>query len=161
LLNKITVGKKYARGLAIYRTDQFTESSLKACIYIFAFLESSKYSFERWYARVVVATMRPSSILAMVASLSLSCVDGLFLQKRVAGPPKVVEFSLQRRSVPDPVSRDRLRRRDTVMATLDNKVSLTCDSLTVEANILGHLVFRQCNCRNTPSERQATYRHRK
>lgn len=73
--------------------------------------------------KIIAATMKLISILAIAASLSLPCVEGLVLQKRVAGPPRVVGFPLQRRSVPDPVARDRLRRRDTVMVTLDNEVS--------------------------------------
>jgi hypothetical protein len=60
---------------------------------------------------------------AVATGLLSSFIEAITLQKRTDGPPRVVGFPIQRKLVPDPISRDRLRRRaETVQATLDNEV---------------------------------------
>lgn len=71
------------------------------------------------------AAMRCSTTFALVASILSTCTEGLELHKRSNGAPKVVGFPVGRRSIENPVSRDRLRRRSgTVMASLDNEETL-------------------------------------
>jgi RNase P protein component len=67
--------------------------------------------------------MKGLTTLAFAASILSTCTEGIQLYKRTDGPPRVVGFPVQRKSVPNPVARDRLRRRSgTVQATLDNEV---------------------------------------
>jgi hypothetical protein len=62
--------------------------------------------------------------LALAAGLLAAPTGAIHLHKRADGRAKVVELPIQRKSVPDPVSRDRLRRRaETVGVSLDNEVS--------------------------------------
>ena len=68
--------------------------------------------------------MRNSTILALALYYFSTCTDAVALQKRAERAPRVVGFPLERRTIQDPVSRDRLRRRGTVSATLDNLVRL-------------------------------------
>jgi hypothetical protein len=69
--------------------------------------------------------MKKFSTLALAASLLFTYTDAITLERRTDGPPRVVAFPIERNSVPDPLSRDRLRRRaETVQATLDNLVRL-------------------------------------
>ncbi|KAI5922243.1 aspartic peptidase domain-containing protein [Camillea tinctor] len=68
--------------------------------------------------------MRSAAAFALVASIISSVsVEARNLQNDVA-QPKVVNLSTQRKAVPNPVQRDRLRRRDTVRASLDNEETL-------------------------------------
>lgn len=67
--------------------------------------------------------MKGLKTLAIAASILSTCIEGIQLHKRIDGPPRVVGFPVQRKSVPNPASRDRLRRRTgTVQAALDNEV---------------------------------------
>ncbi|KAE8447427.1 hypothetical protein EG329_010841 [Mollisiaceae sp. DMI_Dod_QoI] len=69
--------------------------------------------------------MRGVTPFAIAASLLSTCTEGIKLHKRTDGPARVVGFDVGKRSVSDPLSRDRLRRRtDTVQATLDNEETL-------------------------------------
>ncbi|KAE9374550.1 aspartic proteinase precursor [Stipitochalara longipes BDJ] len=69
--------------------------------------------------------MKGLSTFALVASL-LSTSDALYLQRRTDGAaPRVVGFPVQRKTVPNPILRDRLRRRaSTVQASLQNEETL-------------------------------------
>ena len=72
---------------------------------------------------IVVGIMKSLSTIALGASLLSTFTEGLQLHRRTDGAPRVVGFPVQRKSVPDPIQRDRLRRRSqTVEATLDNEV---------------------------------------
>lgn len=67
--------------------------------------------------------MKGFTTLAISASLLSTCTEGIQLQKRTDGPPRVVGFPIERNAIQNPVARDRLRRRaNTVQATLDNEV---------------------------------------
>ena len=69
--------------------------------------------------------MKGLTTFAVSAGLLWTCSEGLTLNRRTDGPPKVVGFPVIRKSVPNPLQRDQLRRRSgTVQATLDNEVSL-------------------------------------
>lgn len=65
--------------------------------------------------------MKTYTFLAAAATI-LSSAEGLTLERREDGPPKVVSMGIQRKPTTDPVQRDRLRRR-AVQAQLDNEVS--------------------------------------
>jgi len=73
--------------------------------------------------------MKSLSTFAVVVCLWSTYTEGIQLQRRTNGPPRVVGFPIERKFIPDPALRDRLRRRaDTVQATLDNQVSFPiCD----------------------------------
>jgi hypothetical protein len=64
--------------------------------------------------------------------------DAIHLHKRTDGPQRVVGLPVQRKSTPDPLSRDRLRRRsETVQVSLDNEVSRsTLSDCVLSAKIL-------------------------
>jgi hypothetical protein len=67
--------------------------------------------------------MKGLSTFALAAGLFSTFSDALYLQRRTDGPPMVVGFPVQRKTVPNPLLRDRLRRRaSTVQASLDNEV---------------------------------------
>jgi hypothetical protein len=69
--------------------------------------------------------MKGLAKFAFTASLLSAYTDAIQLHRRTDGPPRVVGFPVQRKSVPNPLLRDRVRRRsETVQATLDNEVSL-------------------------------------
>jgi hypothetical protein len=69
--------------------------------------------------------MKGLTTFAVAAGLLSTCSDGLTLNRRTDGPPKVVGFPVVRKSVPNPLKRDQLRRRsETAQVTLDNQVSL-------------------------------------
>ena len=73
--------------------------------------------------------MKGLTTFAIAASILSTCTEGIQLHKRTDGAPRVVGFPVQRKSVPNPVERDRLRKRSgTVQATLDNEV---CGSVLV------------------------------
>ncbi|KAI1492130.1 aspartic peptidase domain-containing protein [Biscogniauxia mediterranea] len=75
--------------------------------------------------------MRSTAAFALVASIISSVtVEARNIQKDV-GQPKVVNLSTQRKAVPNPVYRDRLRRRGTVRATLDNEETLYFVNVTL------------------------------
>jgi len=68
--------------------------------------------------------MKGLTTFAVAVGLLSTCTEGLTLNRRTDGPPRVVGFPVMRKSVPNPVKRDRLRKRaGTVQATLDNEVS--------------------------------------
>ncbi|KAI1500577.1 aspartic peptidase domain-containing protein [Biscogniauxia marginata] len=68
--------------------------------------------------------MKLIAAFALVAAIASSApADARNLQSGV-GQPKVVSLSTQRKAVPNPVHRDRLRRRDTIRASLDNEETL-------------------------------------
>jgi hypothetical protein len=67
--------------------------------------------------------MRGLSQFVITTTLLSTCSEAIYLQRRADGPPRVVGFPVQRKTVPDPLLRDRIRRRaETVQATLDNEV---------------------------------------
>ncbi|KAI5210417.1 acid protease [Aureobasidium subglaciale] len=68
--------------------------------------------------------MKHISTLALAASTIIGA-EAITLQKRTNEAPKVVEYEIQRKTVKDPLKRDRLRRRqNTISATLDNEQTL-------------------------------------
>jgi hypothetical protein len=68
--------------------------------------------------------MKGISTIALSAALLSAHTDALVLQRRIVGEPKVVGFPVQRKTVANPLARDRLRRRgETVQTNLDNEVS--------------------------------------
>lgn len=70
--------------------------------------------------------MKSLSTFAIAAGLWSTYTEGIQLQRRTNGSPRVVGFPIERKSVPDPALRDRIRRRSgTVQATLDNEVFYT------------------------------------
>ncbi|RDW89607.1 acid protease-1 [Coleophoma cylindrospora] len=69
--------------------------------------------------------MKTVTTLALAAGLFSALTEGIQLQKRTDGPARVVGFPTQRKSIPDPVRRDKIRRRsNTVTANLDNQETL-------------------------------------
>ena len=67
--------------------------------------------------------MRGLSQIVITTTLLSTCSEAIHLQRRTDEPPRVVGFPVQRKTVPDPLLRDRIRRRaETVQATLDNEV---------------------------------------
>lgn len=75
----------------------------------------------RW--KFIYTTMKGVTTFAIAASLLSTCTEGIQLSKRTDGPARVVGFPVSRRTIPNPVARDRLRRRsETVQTTLDNEV---------------------------------------
>lgn len=73
--------------------------------------------------------MRTSVAVAFTASVLGTAVDAINLVKRNDGlPPRVVEHSIQRKHIDNPLAHDRkrrkLRRRDTLGVTLDNEETL-------------------------------------
>ena len=68
--------------------------------------------------------MKHISTLALAASTIIGA-EAITLQKRSNGAPKVVEYEIERKHVANPVTRDRLRRRqNTISETLDNELTL-------------------------------------
>jgi hypothetical protein len=68
--------------------------------------------------------MKHITALALAAS-SILGAEALTLQRRTDRPPRVVEYEIERRHVPNPVARDRLRRRaNTIQESLDNEKTL-------------------------------------
>jgi len=58
--------------------------------------------------------------------------EGIQLQRRTNGPPRVVGFPIERRNVPDPAYRHRIRKRaGTVQAKLDNQETLYMANITL------------------------------
>ncbi|KAL1896181.1 hypothetical protein Sste5346_004924 [Sporothrix stenoceras] len=69
--------------------------------------------------------MKSATTLAFLASALIAVTDGLVLNKRTDGPPRVISMSTERRRVSNPAQRDRLRRRTAaVAASLDNEETL-------------------------------------
>ncbi|TVY26096.1 putative aspartic-type endopeptidase [Lachnellula hyalina] len=69
--------------------------------------------------------MKGLATFAASAGLLWACSEGLTLSQRTNASPKVVGFPVVRKSVPNPLKRDQLRRRSgTVQATLDNEETL-------------------------------------
>ncbi|KAM3081002.1 hypothetical protein ACMFMG_004962 [Clarireedia jacksonii] len=69
--------------------------------------------------------MRTTIIIATVVGILSGCTEAIQLQRRTDGPPRVVGFDVERRTVSNPLTRDRIRRRsNTVTATLDNEQTL-------------------------------------
>jgi hypothetical protein len=69
--------------------------------------------------------MKGLSTFVLATSIFSTYSDALYLQRRTDGPPRVVGFPVQRKAVPDPLLRDRLRRRaSTVQASLENEVCI-------------------------------------
>ncbi|KAK6079283.1 aspartic-type endopeptidase opsB 1 [Seiridium cupressi] len=68
--------------------------------------------------------MKSASVAALVAGLFATSTDALTMGERSTGPSKVVGMDLQRRKVSDPIKRDRLRRRGSVEASLNNEETL-------------------------------------
>ncbi|OIW33439.1 acid protease [Coniochaeta ligniaria NRRL 30616] len=66
--------------------------------------------------------MRTSVTLAVLAWLSAS--EALVLHERQDGAPRVVSMDIERTKLSNPLQRDRLRRRGSVQATLDNEETL-------------------------------------
>lgn len=67
--------------------------------------------------------MRTATALAAALGFLSTCTEAINLQRREGEVPRVVGFDIERRTVKDPVARDRLRRRTTpVQASLDNEV---------------------------------------
>lgn len=79
--------------------------------------------------------MKGLSTFAVAAGLLSTYTEGLAFKKRTDGPPRVVGFPTERKSIVDPVKRDRLRRRAlTASATLDNEVRYSRPFATTSAN---------------------------
>lgn len=72
-------------------------------------------------------------LLALAASILSPSVDALSPQKTSddGSSPRVVSLTTQRRAFSDPVRRDRLRRRDTVTASLSNQETLYFVNVTL------------------------------
>ncbi|CAG8954012.1 hypothetical protein HYFRA_00009111 [Hymenoscyphus fraxineus] len=68
--------------------------------------------------------MKGLSTFILVAGLWSTYTEGLTFEKRTDGPARVVGFPMARKSIEDPVKRDRLRRRGTVTVVLDNQQTL-------------------------------------
>lgn len=62
-----------------------------------------------------------TAALALVASI-FAIPLGARNVPNTASKPKVVSLSTQRKTISNPVKRDRLRRRDAIKAELDNEV---------------------------------------
>ncbi|KAI1116038.1 aspartic-type endopeptidase [Nemania sp. NC0429] len=78
--------------------------------------------------------MRTAELCAWVAGLAyLTTTHARNIPSNIVPThPKVVHLSTQRKAVPDPVQRDRLRRRaDTVEASLDNEATLYFVNATI------------------------------
>ncbi|KAI1074672.1 aspartic peptidase domain-containing protein [Whalleya microplaca] len=67
--------------------------------------------------------MKSTTIVAFLASILATQTDARSLENR-APQPKVVSLTTQRNAVSNPIHRDRLRRRDTSRAELDNEETL-------------------------------------
>lgn len=76
--------------------------------------------------------MRSTTSLLVLAAGMLSAPANALNLRKSNGQSKVVSLSTERKPVTDPVRRDRLRRRDTVTAELDNEVSTITDRLDQE-----------------------------
>ncbi|KAJ2891404.1 aspartic proteinase precursor [Zalerion maritima] len=77
-------------------------------------------------------TMKSTVALAVMAALMSTPTDALALTQRRDESPKVVSFDLHRTTtVKNPVARDRLRRRETVQADLDNMETLYFVNATI------------------------------
>ncbi|KAK3940503.1 aspartic peptidase domain-containing protein [Diplogelasinospora grovesii] len=74
--------------------------------------------------------MKSSTLLALAASLLPSSTEGLALQqqqqqqRRDGSSPRVVGLETKRQPIANPLSRDKLRRRGSVTASLDNEETL-------------------------------------
>ncbi|KAK6611118.1 eukaryotic aspartyl protease [Botrytis cinerea] len=70
--------------------------------------------------------MRTTTFITAAVGLLSTCTDAIQLQKRTDGPARVVGLDVVRKSVENPLARDKLRklrrRSKTVTATLDNEV---------------------------------------
>ena len=68
--------------------------------------------------------MKHISTLALAATTIIGA-EAINLQKRSNGAPKVVEYEIERKTVVDPLKRDRLRKRqNTISEELDNEQTL-------------------------------------
>ncbi|KAI9646735.1 hypothetical protein NHQ30_004732 [Ciborinia camelliae] len=72
--------------------------------------------------------MRTTTIIAAAVGILSTCADAIQLQRRTDGPSRVVGLDVMRKTVDNPLARDKsrkLRRRsNTVTATLDNEETL-------------------------------------
>ncbi|TAQ90393.1 hypothetical protein B7494_g1229 [Chlorociboria aeruginascens] len=68
--------------------------------------------------------MKCLSTFAIASGVLLAYTEAINLHRRTDGPLRVVGFPIQRKSVLDPVARDRLRKRSTIQVTLDNEETL-------------------------------------
>lgn len=76
--------------------------------------------------------MKSATTLAVLASALIAVTNGLVLQKRTDGPPRVISMATERRRISNPAQRDRLRRRTTaVAASLDNEETLYFVNATI------------------------------
>ncbi|KXT05897.1 hypothetical protein AC578_397 [Pseudocercospora eumusae] len=79
--------------------------------------------------------MRPSTTLALAAGCILGGANAINLVKRNDGtPPRVVEHTIQRKHIRNPIQRDRnrMRKRDgTLSITVDNEQSLYFMNVTI------------------------------
>ncbi|KAI0128885.1 aspartic peptidase domain-containing protein [Xylariales sp. AK1849] len=75
--------------------------------------------------------MKSTNMVALVAGLLAAPIDALTLRERSTGLSKVVGMDMQRRKISDPLQRDRLRRRDSVQASLDNEETLYFVNATI------------------------------
>lgn len=70
--------------------------------------------------------MKSLVTLALAAGLLATPTQAIQLHKRTDGPARVVGFPIERKTIPNPVLRDRLRRRSNVVEVpLDNEVGLS------------------------------------
>ncbi|KAI8634778.1 eukaryotic aspartyl protease [Xylariaceae sp. FL1651] len=74
--------------------------------------------------------MRSGEIWALVAGLVCLPAHARNIPSSI-GQPKVVSLSTQRKTIANPVQRDRLRRRDAVKAALDNEETLYFVNATI------------------------------
>ena len=108
---------------------------------------------------VCFEVMRLFSAFALVAGSLSICAEALQLHKRTDGPPRVVGMPMERKSVPDPILRDRIRRRGTVKSSLQNKVCSDLPSLRWFLTFVGNAIFRQLHHRHTCAGCQITHRY--
>ncbi|KAI1854845.1 hypothetical protein JX266_000963 [Neoarthrinium moseri] len=75
--------------------------------------------------------MKSTTVAALVAGVLSASSEALTLRERSTVPSRVVGMDVQRKKVSDPVNRDRLRRRGTAQASLDNEETLYFVNATV------------------------------
>ncbi|ORY59084.1 aspartic proteinase precursor [Pseudomassariella vexata] len=68
--------------------------------------------------------MKSTTVFALAAGLLSTSSDALSLKKRSTGQSKVVGMDTQRKKITNPLQRDRLRRRGSATAELDNEETL-------------------------------------
>jgi hypothetical protein len=73
--------------------------------------------------------MKTITVAALVAGLLSTSTDALAVEKKSTYSSKVVSMETLRQKVSDPLQRDRLRRRGSLQASLDNEVGYLMEQL--------------------------------